>query len=120
MALLASGASSSSVGTYAGQVVMAGFINFRIPLPLRRALTMIPAIAVLAAGMNPTNALVLSQVVLSFGIPLALVPLVMLTCRRDVMGVHVNRPITTALAWSCAVLITALNLFLIYQQFFMR
>jgi manganese transport protein len=116
VALLASGASSSSVGTYAGQVVMAGFINIRIPLMLRRAITMIPAIMVLAAGMNPTSVLVLSQVVLSFGIPLALVPLVMLTCRRDVMGVHVNRSLTTVLAWGCAGLITGLNVFLIVQQ----
>ena len=118
VALLASGASSSSVGTYAGQVVMAGFINVRIPLMVRRAITMLPAIAVLAVGLNPTNALVLSQVVLSFGIPLALVPLVMLTCRRDVMGVHVNRGLTTVLAWTCAGLITALNVFLLYQQLF--
>jgi manganese transport protein len=117
VALLASGASSSSVGTYAGQVVMAGFINVRIPLLLRRALTMIPALIVLALGMNPTDALVLSQVVLSFGIPLALIPLVMLTGRRDVMGIHVNRLPTTVLAWSCAVLITGLNVFLILQQF---
>jgi manganese transport protein len=119
VALLASGASSSSVGTYAGQVVMAGFINLRIPILVRRAVTMIPAIAVLAAGMNPTSALVLSQVVLSFGIPLALVPLVMLTCRRDVMGVHVNRPLTTVLAWGCVIVISALNVFLLYQQLFM-
>jgi manganese transport protein len=117
VALLASGASSSSVGTYAGQVVMAGFINIRVPLLLRRAITMIPAIAVLAAGMNPTSALVLSQVVLSFGIPLALVPLVMLTCRRDMMGVHVNRRHTTILGWGCTGLISALNAFLVYQQF---
>jgi manganese transport protein len=116
VALLASGASSSSVGTYAGQVVMAGFINVRINLLLRRAITMIPAIAVLFAGLNPTSALVLSQVVLSFGIPFALIPLVMLTCRRDVMGVHVNRLHTTTLAWGCAALISALNVFLIYQQ----
>jgi manganese transport protein len=120
VALLASGASSSSVGTYAGQVVMAGFINIRIHLLLRRAITMIPAIAVLAAGMNPTNALVLSQVVLSFGIPLALVPLVMLTSRRDVMGIHVNRRATTIIAWACAIIISALNVFLLYQQFFMN
>ncbi len=119
VALLASGASSSSVGTYAGQIVMAGFINVRIPVMARRALTMIPALIVLAVGMNPTDALVLSQVVLSFGIPLALVPLVILTCRRSVMGVHVNRPLTTVLAWSCAFLITGLNLFLLYQQLFM-
>jgi manganese transport protein len=119
VALLASGASSSSVGTYAGQVVMAGFIDKRIPLLVRRAITMVPALVVLAVGMNPTNALVLSQVVLSFGIPLALVPLVMLTCDRQVMGVHVNRRVTTIAAWGIAALISALNVFLICQQFFM-
>jgi manganese transport protein len=80
---------------------------------------MIPAIVVLAIGVSPTSALVLSQVVLSFGIPLALVPLVMLTCRRDIMGVHVNRRLTTILAWGCAIVISALNVFLLYQQFFM-
>jgi manganese transport protein len=119
VALLASGASSSSVGTYAGQVVMAGFINFRIPLLVRRAITMLPALIVLAVGVNPTDALVLSQVVLSFGIPLALIPLVMLTCRTDVMGAHVNRRLTTCIAWGCAGVITALNLFLLFRQFFM-
>jgi manganese transport protein len=119
VALLASGASSSSVGTYAGQVVMAGFINVRFPLLLRRAVTMIPALVILALGVSPTSALVLSQVVLSFGIPLALVPLVLLTCDRDVMGVHVNRRLTTYLAWSCALLISALNVFLLFQQFFL-
>src|SRR5271166_6588082 len=113
VALLASGASSSSVGTYAGQVVMAGFINIRIPLLLRRAITMTPAIAILAAGMNPTNVLVLSQVVLSFGIPLALIPLVMLTSRRDVMGIHVNQRATTIIAWGLVVIISALNVFLL-------
>jgi manganese transport protein len=120
VALFASGASSSSVGTYAGQVVMSGFISFRIPLVLRRALTMVPALVVLALGVNPTNALVLSQVVLSFGIPFALVPLAVLTGRRDIMGAHVNRPATAVLAWACVGLITALNGFLLYQQFFMR
>jgi manganese transport protein len=116
LALLASGASSSSVGTYAGQVVMAGFIKVRVPLLARRAVTMIPALAVLAIGMNPTDALVLSQVVLSFGIPLALIPLVVLTSRRAIMGAHVNRPLTTVAAFAIAALITALNAFLIYQQ----
>ena len=116
VALFASGASSSSVGTYAGQVVMSGFIRVRVPLVARRAVTMLPALAVLAAGMSPTSALVLSQVVLSFGIPFALVPLVMLTSRGDVMGVHVNRRLTTVAAISIAALITLLNLFLIYQQ----
>jgi manganese transport protein len=118
VALLASGASSSSVGTYSGQVVMSGFINIRIPLLLRRAVTMIPAIVVLAIGVNPTSALVLSQVVLSFGIPFALVPLVLLTSRRDIMGVHVNRRLTTGVASALAALIVVLNLFLIYQQVF--
>jgi manganese transport protein len=118
VALLASGASSSSVGTYAGQVVMSGFINVRVPIYVRRAVTMLPALAVLAVGVNPTSALVLSQVVLSFGIPFALVPLVMLTSNRKVMGVHVNGRLTTIAAWGCAVLITGLNAFLIYQQFF--
>ncbi len=116
VALFASGASSSSVGTYAGQVVMQGFIRVKIPLLARRAVTMLPAIAVLAAGMNPTDALVLSQVVLSFGIPFALVPLVMLTSNRGVMGVHVNRRLTTLAAIAIAALITLLNVFLIYQQ----
>jgi manganese transport protein len=118
IALLASGASSSSVGTFAGQVVMAGFINVRISLYVRRIVTMIPALVVLALGVNPTDALVLSQVVLSFGIPFALIPLVILTSRREVMGAHVNRQLTTVLAWACAVLITGLNVFLLYLQFF--
>jgi manganese transport protein len=115
MALLASGLASSSVGTYAGQVVMQGFVRRRIPLPLRRAITMAPALIVLAIGVEPTRALVLSQVVLSFGIPFALVPLVMLTRRRDVMGVLVNRPITTAAATVVAAGVIALNVFLLIQ-----
>ena len=86
---------------------MAGFINFQIPLVLRRAITMIPALIVLAIGVNPTEALVLSQVVLSFGIPFALIPLVMLTGRRDIMGVHVNRRLTSAAAIAISALISA-------------
>jgi manganese transport protein len=116
VALLASGASSSSVGTYAGQVVMAGFVNIRIPLLFRRAITMLPALIVLAAGVSPTSALVLSQVILSFGIPFAVIPLVMLTSNREVMGVHVNRLPTTIIAWSCALLISGLNVFLLVSQ----
>jgi manganese transport protein len=116
VALLASGVSSASVGTYAGQVVMAGFINVRISVFLRRAVTMIPALVVLALGVNPTSALVLSQVVLSFGIPFALVPLVMLTSRRDVMGTYANRLPTRLIAWACALTISALNVFLLYKQ----
>jgi manganese transport protein len=113
VALFASGASSSSVGTYAGQVVMAGFINRRPSLMVRRAVTMLPALIVLSIGVSPTNALVLSQVVLSFGIPLALVPLVMITGRRDAMGAHVNSAITSIAAYGVAALITGLNLLLL-------
>jgi manganese transport protein len=113
LALLASGFASSSVGTYAGQVVMQGFIARAVPLMLRRAITMTPALIVLALGLDPTHALVLSQVVLSFGIPFALVPLVLLTRRRDVMGPLVNRRRTTALAGFVAAIIIVLNLFLI-------
>jgi len=113
VALLASGFASSGVGTYAGQVVMQGFLQRRIPLLVRRAVTMAPALVVLAVGVDPTQALVLSQVVLSFGIPFALVPLVLLTRRRDVMGPLVNRPATTGVAWAVAALIIALNGFLL-------
>jgi manganese transport protein len=117
VALLASGVSSSSVGTYAGQIVMAGFLKIRIPLLVRRAVTMVPALIVLALGANPTDALVLSQVVLSFGIPFALVPLVIVTSRRDVMGVHVNHRRTIVVAAAVAALIVSMNVFLIVQQF---
>jgi manganese transport protein len=116
VALLASGASSSSVGTYAGQVVMRGFVGLNIPLVARRLVTMAPAIAVLAVGLGPTEVLIFSQVILSFGIPFALIPLVLLTSRGDIMGVHVNRRLTTAVAFGLVALITALNVFLIYQQ----
>ena len=115
VALLASGLSSSSVGTYAGQVVMQGFIGRRIPLFIRRAVTMAPALAVLALGVNTTDALVISQVVLSFGIPFALVPLIMLTRRTPLMGRLANRPVTTAVASVIAALIIALNAFLLFD-----
>jgi manganese transport protein len=118
LALLASGFASSSVGTYAGQVVMQGFINRSIPLALRRAITMAPALVVLAIGANPTDSLVLSQVVLSFGIPFALVPLVLLTRNREVMGELVNKRATTLLASVVAALIIALNVFLLIETFF--
>jgi manganese transport protein len=117
LALLASGLSSSSVGTYAGQVVMQGFIRRSIPLALRRLVTMTPALLVLAIGVNPTKALVISQVVLSFGIPFALVPLVLLTRKRELMGALVNRSYTTAAAGAVAALIIALNVFLLYRTF---
>jgi manganese transport protein len=117
VALLASGLASSSVGTYAGQVVMQGFIRRRIPLAVRRLLTMAPAMAVLLIGADPTTALVWSQVVLSFGVPFALIPLVLLTRRADIMGEHVNRPATTFAAAAAAVLIIALNAVLLVRTF---
>jgi manganese transport protein len=117
LALLASGLAASSVGTYAGQVVMQGFINRTIPLVLRRLVTMVPALVVLALGLDPSRSLVISQVVLSFGIPFALVPLVLLTRRTDIMGSLVNRRLTTAVACLVAVLIICLNAFLIVQTF---
>jgi manganese transport protein len=117
VALLASGLSSSSVGTYAGQVVMQGFIDRRIPLFLRRAITMTPALIVLALGLDATDTLVISQVVLSFGIPFALVPMILLTRRREVMGALVNRTYTTAVAGLVAALIIGLNGFLLYETF---
>jgi manganese transport protein len=118
LALLASGLASSSVGTYAGQVVMQGFIARTIPLVLRRLVTMTPALIVLAVGLNPSRSLVISQVVLSFGIPFALVPLVLLTRRKDIMGALVNRRLTTVVASIVAALIIALNLFLIVDTIF--
>ena len=109
LALLASGLASASVGTYAGQVIMQGFLRRRIPLFARRALTMFPALAILALGVEPTWALVISQVVLSFGIPFALVPLLLLTRRRDIMGELVNERRTTLLAALVAGVIISLN-----------
>jgi len=113
--LLASGLASTSVGCYAGAVVMEGLLRRRVPLLARRLATLLPAIVVLALGADPTKALVLSQVVLSFGIPFALVPLVLLTRRHDVMGSFVNRPITTVAASVCTTLIIALNAYLLVE-----
>jgi manganese transport protein len=117
VALMASGFASSGVGTYAGQVVMQGFIDRKIPLALRRLITMTPALIVLALGLDASRSLVISQVVLSFGIPFALVPLVMLTRRKDVMGPLVNRRLTTFVAAIVAALISLLNVFLLAQTF---
>jgi manganese transport protein len=117
VALLASGLASSSVGTYAGQVVMQGFIGRSIPLSVRRILTMAPAMVVLLVGIDPTRALVWSQVVLSFGVPFALIPLIWLTRRRDVMGEHANSPVVTATATAVAALIISLNVSLVLHTF---
>ncbi|WP_433062827.1 Nramp family divalent metal transporter [Dactylosporangium sp. CS-033363] len=118
VALLASGLSSSSVGTYAGQVVMQGFIRRRIPLFVRRAITMTPALLVLGLGLPATGSLIASQVVLSFGVPFALVPLLMLTRRRDIMGSFVNRRRTDIAAGLVAAVIIGLNVLLLYKTLF--
>src|ERR671938_197739 len=117
LALLASGLSSSTVGTLSGQVVMKGFIRRQIPVVVRRLVTMLPALVVVGIGVDPSRTLVISQVVLSFGIPFALVPLVLFTSRRDVMGVLVNHRATTVAAAVVAALISALNVFLLIQTF---
>jgi manganese transport protein len=96
---------------------MQGFIGRQIPLTVRRLLTMVPSMAILLLGVDPTRALVWSQVVLSFGVPFALIPLVWLTRRRDVMGEHVNHPATTAAAGAGATLIVALDVFLLIRTF---
>ena len=118
LSLLASGLSSSTVGTLAGQVVMQGFLNRKVPLFVRRLVTMVPALVVIGLGIDATRTLVISQVVLSFGIPFALVPLVIFTSRRRLMGILTNHPLTTAAAWVMAFLIIGLNGFLIYRFFF--
>ncbi|GAA0546070.1 Nramp family divalent metal transporter [Paractinoplanes ferrugineus] len=115
-ALLASGISSSSVGTAAGQIIMDGFLNLRIPIWLRRAITMAPAVILLTSGIDPTKALVLSQVALSFGIPFALGALLWLTSRRRIMGDHVNTPAMTAGMLLVVAVLSGLNLMLLGQQ----
>ena len=118
ISLLASGLSSSTVGTMAGQVIMQGFLHRTIPIWVRRVVTMLPSLVVIAIGLDPTRTLVISQVVLSFGIPFALIPLVLFTRQADLMGVLVNRRATTAAAAVLAVVIVGLNIFLLYQTFF--
>ncbi|AVV92866.1 Nramp family divalent metal transporter [Bacillus velezensis] len=115
--LLAAGLSSSSVGTLSGDIIMQGFIRYRIPLYLRRFITIIPPMIIIISGVNATEALVWSQVVLSFGISFALVPLIMFTSNKRLMGALTNRRWVTALAWLIAVLVIALNLFVIYDSF---
>jgi len=117
VSLLASGLSSSTVGTMAGQVIMQGFVGFTIPIWARRLITMIPAVAVAAIGLNATSTLVISQVVLSFVLPLPVITLVMFTSRRDIMGTLVNKSITTWAAIACSVLILSLNVWLLYSTF---
>lgn len=117
VALLASGLSSSTVGTMAGQVIMEGFLGWKVPLWVRRLVTMAPAIVVIALGVDPTQTLVLSQVALSFALPFAVAPLVYFTSRHEVMGDLVNKTWTTWLAWTVAGLIVVLNIGLLAQTF---
>ena len=115
LSLLVAGLSSSTVGTSAGQVIMQGFLKMHIPVWLRRLVTMAPSILVIASGLDPTRTLVLSQVVLSFGLPFTIVPLILFTRNRGLMGDMVNRPVTTALAWVVAAVIILLNGYLLSQ-----
>ncbi|WAJ44408.1 Nramp family divalent metal transporter [Mycobacterium sp. Aquia_216] len=112
--LLASGLASSSVGAYAGAMIMQGLLHRSIPMLARRLITLCPAIAILALGFDPTRSLVISQVVLSFGIPFAVLPLVRLTSNRKLMGSDTNHPITTVIGWAVALLVSVLNVVLIY------
>lgn len=117
ISLLAAGLSSSAVGTMAGQVIMQGFLHRHIPIWLRRLVTIVPSLIVISSGADPTRVLVLSQVLLSFGLPFAVVPLLMFTSRADIMGVLVNRRSTTLLLGVVVTVIVALNLFLLYMVF---
>jgi len=116
IALIAAGLSSSAVGTMSGQVVMQGFVHFKIPLWTRRLVTVLPSLVVLYLGLDPTRTLVISQVVLSFGLPFAVIPLVLFTANKKVMGPLVNRPFTSFLAGIATLLILALNSYLIYSM----
>jgi len=117
VSLLASGLSSATVGTMAGQVIMQGFIHREVPIWLRRLVTMVPSLLVIAAGFDPTQTLVISQVLLSFGLPFAIIPLVMFTSRKEIMGVLVNHKITSWLASIVAGIIVVLNIYLLFQTF---
>ncbi|MGE7623741.1 Nramp family divalent metal transporter [Viridibacillus sp. NPDC096237] len=118
LGLLIAGLASSSVGTMAGDIVMQGFIRKKIPIYLRRAITMLPPLAIIAFGVNATYALVLSQVILSFGIAFALVPLIVFTSNKKIMGELVNYKVTTIVGWIVAAIVIFLNLYLLYQMAF--
>jgi manganese transport protein len=115
ISLLASGLSSTVVGTMAGQVIMQGFVRRRIPIWLRRVVTLAPAVVIIMLGFDPTRSLVISQVVLSFALPFAIIPLIRFTCNRSLMGELTNRPATTAAAVLVASLIIGMNGFLVWQ-----
>jgi len=117
ISLLASGLASTTVGTMAGQVIMQGFIKRHIPIWVRRLVTILPSVVVISAGLDPTRTLVISQVFLSFGLPFAIVPLVLFTQRRSIMGDLVNSRLATIAGWAIAGLIMALNVFLLAENF---
>jgi manganese transport protein len=117
VALIASGVSSSVVGTMAGQMIMQGFVDFRIPVGIRRLVTMVPAFVVVALGVNATDALVYSQIALSFALPVPMIALVIFTSRRDIMGPFVNSRMVTIAAVGATAVIIALNLVLVLQTF---
>lgn len=118
ISLLTSGLSSASVGTMAGQVIMKGFLHWEIPVWIRRLVTMVPSMIVVAIGVDPSRTLVISQVLLSFGLPFAIIPLVVFTRNKKLMGVLVNKPLTTILASVVAGIIVVLNVFLLYATIF--
>jgi manganese transport protein len=118
ISLLASGLSSSTVGTSAGQVMMQGFLHKHIPVWVRRFVTIIPSIVVISIGLDPTRTLVISQVILSFGLPFAIIPLIIFTKKKELMGILVNKKITTFIVYVIAALIISLNLYLVYQVLF--
>lgn len=115
LSLLMSGLSSSTVGTSAGQVIMQGFLKQHIPIWLRRSITIIPSIVVIAIGLDPTRTLVMSQVVLSFGLPFTIIPLLFFTSNKSIMGILVNNKITTIAMALITILIVSLNVYLIFQ-----
>jgi manganese transport protein len=117
ISLIASGFSSSVVGTMAGQMIMQGFVNFRIPLWLRRAVTMLPSFAVVIAGVDATRALVMSQVALSIALPFPMIALVWFTSRRHIMGVFTNRPAVTIAAIAASLIVLSLNIVLLLDAF---
>ena len=117
IALLASGLSSSAVGTMAGQTIMKGFVGLNIPISIRRIVTMTPALIVIMLGINPMKALVLSQVMLSFALPLAIIPMLIITKRKDLMGTFVNKPLTNIMGYIITSIIIGLNAVLLFLTF---
>jgi manganese transport protein len=117
VALLASGFSSSSVGAMAGETIMDGFIDIKIPIFLRRIITMLPGALIILVGINPMKALVISQVCLSFVLPVAIISMLIITSRKDLMGYFVNKPLTKIIGWIITSMIISLNVLLLYLTF---